>query len=315
MARGGINKALVQKAKTALLAQGKHPSIDAVRIALGNTGSKTTISHYLKELDDTPKHGALTVRERLSGPLSELVVALADQLTSDAEETVQHAQAKFAAAQEQLQNQLQTTKMDVDNQQEQARMLTVQLEYERCQRQQEADQLAQKAVDLFEAQAKIQELTTQLNEKQVQIETLTTHYDQTRDSLDHFRQASKDSRDELLRQHEQQVQHLTGELRRSNATVMSKQQELVDLNRDNAQLIEKLVTEQRANADQEKALRALTLRCRQLSSNHEQLIGQKHAITEQLAELKHTVHEKTEECEKLKAERLASQARPAAMRE
>ncbi|WP_425612332.1 DNA-binding protein [Xanthomonas translucens] len=30
--------------------QGKHPSVDAVRVALGNTGSKTTIHRYLKEL-------------------------------------------------------------------------------------------------------------------------------------------------------------------------------------------------------------------------------------------------------------------------
>ena len=51
MARGGINKAIVQKARQALLARGEHPSIDAVRIELGNTGSKTTIHRYLKELD------------------------------------------------------------------------------------------------------------------------------------------------------------------------------------------------------------------------------------------------------------------------
>ena len=49
MARGGINKAVVQKARTALLARGEHPSIDAVRIELGNTGSKTTI-HRLSAL-------------------------------------------------------------------------------------------------------------------------------------------------------------------------------------------------------------------------------------------------------------------------
>ncbi|MFN6505802.1 DNA-binding protein [Xanthomonas translucens pv. translucens] len=30
--------------------QGKHPSVDAVRVALSNTGSKTTIHRYLKEL-------------------------------------------------------------------------------------------------------------------------------------------------------------------------------------------------------------------------------------------------------------------------
>ena len=51
MARGGINKAVVKKARQAILARGEHPSIDAVRIEMGNTGSKTTIHRYLKELD------------------------------------------------------------------------------------------------------------------------------------------------------------------------------------------------------------------------------------------------------------------------
>ena len=52
MARGGINKALVQKAYQTILARGSNPSIDAIRVELGNTGSKTTIHRYLKELED-----------------------------------------------------------------------------------------------------------------------------------------------------------------------------------------------------------------------------------------------------------------------
>lgn len=49
MARGGINKALVHAARDALLGRGLHPSIDLVRVELGNTGSKSTIQRYLKE--------------------------------------------------------------------------------------------------------------------------------------------------------------------------------------------------------------------------------------------------------------------------
>lgn len=52
MARSGLYKSDVQKARDALQAQGKHPSVDAVRVALGNTGSKTTIHRYLKELEE-----------------------------------------------------------------------------------------------------------------------------------------------------------------------------------------------------------------------------------------------------------------------
>jgi len=43
MARSGLYKSDVQRARDSLRAEGKNPSVDAVRVALGNTGSKTTI--------------------------------------------------------------------------------------------------------------------------------------------------------------------------------------------------------------------------------------------------------------------------------
>jgi hypothetical protein len=48
MARTGIGKSEVQRARDRLLARHTHPSIDAVRAELGHTGSKTTIQRYLR---------------------------------------------------------------------------------------------------------------------------------------------------------------------------------------------------------------------------------------------------------------------------
>jgi len=78
MARGGINKALVQKARRTILARGENPSIDAVRVELGNTGSKTTIHRYLKEMEETER-GRQTAPS-LSEQLGNLVSLLAEQL-------------------------------------------------------------------------------------------------------------------------------------------------------------------------------------------------------------------------------------------
>ncbi len=47
MARSGIYKSEVLRARDNLLAKGRNPSIDAIRAELGNTGSKTTIHRYL----------------------------------------------------------------------------------------------------------------------------------------------------------------------------------------------------------------------------------------------------------------------------
>jgi len=79
MARGGINKAVVLKARQSLLAKGTHPSIDAVRVELGNTGSKTTIARYLKEIESYDPR-PLSSRERMGEELSAMVESLLERV-------------------------------------------------------------------------------------------------------------------------------------------------------------------------------------------------------------------------------------------
>lgn len=61
MARSGIYFSDFKRARDGLLADGRHPSLDAVRAAMGNTGSKSTIHKFLREIDseqETPKTNA-----------------------------------------------------------------------------------------------------------------------------------------------------------------------------------------------------------------------------------------------------------------
>ena len=95
MARGGLYKSDVQKARDALRAQGKHPSVDAVRVALGNTGSKTTIHRYLKELEEEEGQG-LGAKVAVSEALQDLVGRLAGRLHEEAEQPIhQHDTQKY----------------------------------------------------------------------------------------------------------------------------------------------------------------------------------------------------------------------------
>jgi len=97
MARGRIYRTEVEQARTALLAQGRHPSIDAVRVALGNTGSKTTIHRLLREIeaeeavDDRPPAA-------VASTLQTAVARLAQDIESAADERIAHAQQEAAAA-------------------------------------------------------------------------------------------------------------------------------------------------------------------------------------------------------------------------
>ena len=56
MARAGIYKSEVLRARDKLLAMGRNPSIDAVREELG-TGSKSTIHRYPKALAEEERGG------------------------------------------------------------------------------------------------------------------------------------------------------------------------------------------------------------------------------------------------------------------
>ncbi|KQV82468.1 hypothetical protein ASD15_10620 [Massilia sp. Root351] len=83
MARTGLDKADVQRARDSLVAQSLYPSVDAVRIALGNTGSKSTIHKYLKELEQ--EQGGAPRQNSVSGALQDLVARLAARLHEEAD--------------------------------------------------------------------------------------------------------------------------------------------------------------------------------------------------------------------------------------
>jgi len=108
MARGGVNKALVQKARASLLSRGENPSIDAVRIEMGNTGSKTTIHRYLKELEST-QAPAPDINEELS----DLVAHLAQRLQEQAQERIDQAHDQYQAERDILQRRLAATQEQI----------------------------------------------------------------------------------------------------------------------------------------------------------------------------------------------------------
>lgn len=112
MARAGLNKFNVQQARDTLLARGINPPVDAVRVELGNTGSKTTIHRYLKELkaEDATQLGDEAL---LSNALKDMVVRMAAKLRDEAlqrAEAANHAWqnektqlvVQFSAAQDRL---------------------------------------------------------------------------------------------------------------------------------------------------------------------------------------------------------------------
>jgi hypothetical protein len=91
MARTGLTKSEVRASRDRLLAEGRYPSVDAVRAALG-TGSKSTIHKYLKELGSEDGDAGVK-REDTTRTLYGIVEQLADQLHGDAERRLETLRA------------------------------------------------------------------------------------------------------------------------------------------------------------------------------------------------------------------------------
>lgn len=241
MARGGINKAVVKKARQAILARGEHPSIDAVRIEMGNTGSKTTIHRYLKELDD----GA---SRRDSGPapldqeLGELVGRLAQRLQEQAQEPLEQALAHFEEQKQVLEHQLNEAHQLQEQLQQQLQIQASALAGESAALQDTRSMLQSEQTRNAELNQALKGLELRLEDKDRQIHSLEEKHLHARDALEHYRAASKEQREQEQRRHEGQLQQIQMELRQAQQSALVRQDEITQLHRDN----ERLLSEQRA---------------------------------------------------------------------
>ena len=257
MARCGINKAVVQTARLALIARGEHPSIDAVRVEMGNTGSKTTIHRYLRELDESDLRNGSPETD-IGEELTELVARLAQRLNGQARELVSNAQTAFDQQCAALQDTLKETEKHLTDREamlasesEQLQKQVVALEATREQLHNQQSQNAR----LIQAK---QDLETRLQDKDGQIRSLEEKHVHARDALEHYRSAIKEQREQEQRRHETQVQQLQMELRQAQQSALGRQEEITQLNRDNERLLTESRNAQRELHNQQTHLSALS---------------------------------------------------------
>lgn len=284
MARGGITKALVHKARSAILARGENPSIDALRVELGNTGSKSTIHRYLKEIEaeNAPRSGQ---PRSLSDNLTELVTQLAGQLQQEARQSVAEDRAALSRERLDYQQQVRNAQAQIDLLKDSVQAMEAQLHDARSQLQAAQEQKHQ--ADLANARLRQlgSDLETRLRERDAQILSLEEKHNHARLALDHFRQAAKEQREQEQRQHEAQVQQLGVELRQLQQSMIVRQDQLTQLNRDN----ERLLTEARLLRSEQDAkhqqLMRETLASEVLRQDKARLDGQRIEIEERNQEL------------------------------
>jgi hypothetical protein len=257
MARTGLYKSEVKKARDALIAQRKHPSVDAVRIALGNTGSKTTIHKYLKELQEEDG-GAGGRRASISEALQDFVERLAAQLQVESNAQIDTVRVEQADQEKRHAEALAAVQRDAAHWREQAQQLENALHIEREAHGRTREVLQRETIARHTAEQHATNLNDRLAENEAYRQSLEDKHRHAREALEHYRQSVKEQRDQDLRRHEQQIQQLQAELRQAQQAVVVKQEEVTRLNQDGVRLVSELThTRQALHEAQQHGRRAL----------------------------------------------------------
>ena len=239
MARAGLSRIDIKRARDSLLAQGQHPSIDAIRIALGNTGSKTTIHRYLKELEEE-EGTALKRAGTTSDAILDLVGRLAARLHEEGQAVVDQQVAAATAQRQQVRAEADKLSADLAALRAELAQAHATIANVRAAQSDTQTALQQRTIEAERSAQQLQDLTARLAEHEGFRRSLEDKLQHAHQALEHFRNASREQRDQDARRHEQQVQQLQAEARQANQTLIIKQGEITQLNKDSARLVAEL---------------------------------------------------------------------------
>ena len=249
MARSGIYKSEVVRARNELLSTGVYPSIDAVRVELGNTGSKATIHRFLKEIEEE-EGGTTGTRVSVSEAIQDLVGRLAARLNEEADARGLEIQARNAAEMAQLQAAMVALKSENQAQRQSLQRTELALTDEQAVHGKTSATLGHRTLEATQLTAQVSGLQERLSSEEGHRQSLEEKHQHARQALEHFRQAAKEQREQEQRKHEQQEQYLQAELRKTSDALSAKQQELMKVTQEGSRLVGDL---SRAQADLHQA--------------------------------------------------------------
>lgn len=256
MARSGVYRTDVKKARDALLAQGKTPSLDAVRIALGNTGSKTTIHKHLKELQEE-EGGLPGHRASISEAIQDLVERLARQLQEEATVRIDAMKEESAAKERQHAATAAALREELERVRERFTETQGALELEREGHQSTRRGLQDERIERTRVDQQVADLKERLAENESHRKSLEDKHTHAREALEHYRESVKDQRDQDQRRHEQEIQGLRADLRQAQQSVIVKQNEITKLNQEGARLVAELKQTRSSLYDEQASVRRL----------------------------------------------------------
>lgn len=278
MARAGVTKSEVKKARDTLIARGKYPSSDAVLAITG--GSKSTIHKYLKQLE--VDDGGIPA---ISTALHELVARLSEQLHAEASEQVEQLRTEYTSKEHQQTSVLSALRQELEQVRDQLKHVETTLQQERDAHTDTHKTLQRETIARHTAEQHAKDLQERLAENDAHCQSIEEKHQHARDALEHYRQSVKEQRESDIQRHEQQVHQVQVELRQLQQTIIVKQEETTRLNQEGAKLVTELSYAKQNLYEQRTQNSKLEQKIEMLQSLQQQLHHTEHQLTSKVAEV------------------------------
>lgn len=284
MARAGITYSTVAAAAARLTAEGKNPTVDTVREAIGDTGSKSTIAPMLKRWKAAHQEHVVAHDVGLPADLLQVVKGLYEHLQHEANQKAQAAQAALAAAQRDFAEQMKAANARATDLVAERDTLQSLLAQERARSEQLNESNRTLQVARVKAEMEASGLAQRLEDRQREVESLTRQLEQARTQFEHYQEAVAAQRTEERRESEQRCQRYEQELAEARRALAGQQQALIQC-QVRAEQADRDIERLREHLDIERQAR------QKAEAEQRESEKQTHALSTVVAELRTRVEE------------------------
>ncbi len=238
MARAGILYSDVVRAATELLAAGKTVTVDNVRKAMGDTGSKSTIAPYLKQWKESQEGEARLQQARLPEGLLNQVKALYATLQEDAALNMQAQEAEFAEKEADFASQRAAWQAEQQQLHATAEQLRAELSEWRQSARDAEKQCTHLSQSLQQLQAEHQALFQRFTDKEQHVTELKQQNTQQIRQFEHLQQAALTQRQEERASFEARSSQLEAQLQQARQQQQALQEQFARQSSEQSSLMQ-----------------------------------------------------------------------------
>lgn len=236
MARAGILYSHVAKAANALAAAGTNPTVDNVRAALGDTGSKSTIGPLLKQWKAEHESQAAVASTGLPADLLQAVKAVHQRMEAAAQAQVEQLRDAHEQANQEAAQLLETERAGARQLRAEREALATELAQVKASLTYERDERQHAAVTIAAQKAEHDGLTQRLADRAAEVKLLTDQLAQARQQFEHFQDKAATQRQEERQRFEARIAALERELGTVHGQLQEQREDLAVLRADKGHL-------------------------------------------------------------------------------